>query len=444
MQFMHVSHKGKFATQSRKADLRQRTDPALLWVLVLAAAAIRLFLMFWFRAYIFESSWSFGYETGRIASSIASGTGFSSPFIEPSGPTAWLAPVYPGFVAVLFKLLGIYTKEAIVVAIVCNCLFSAATCLPLYYIAATIFSRSVGWMAAILFAFYPPSIWHATNTVWDTTLFTLLSMCLILWLIRISEVFNEKRAVFLGLFMGFLALVNPVILAYYPFALGWIYLKRAACNRNPYRLLVLVTFCTAVSISPWIIRNYVVFKRLMLRSDFGVELKIGNSQAAWNALKDGHTTGLSMHPTNSHDEMAAFLQWGEIDYSRRCFDDALQFIRNNPDKFFYMTLTRVSQFWLGTINEWKGNLRLGFSVSAIKRFCHLLPLPFMVAGAIFALRNRLTVFPIFAFLLLIPVVYYVTHVAERYRFPIEPTILVLASGGLYWFTLGIWKSPKMT
>ena|SRR5580704_3423356 len=51
----------------------------------------------------------FGYETGRIARSIALGKGFSSPLNVDTGPTIWLTPIYPYLLAGIFKLFGVYT-----------------------------------------------------------------------------------------------------------------------------------------------------------------------------------------------------------------------------------------------------------------------------------------------------------------------------------------------
>ena len=46
------------------------------------------------------------HETGSIAHSLATGKGFSNPFLRDTGPTAWLTPVYPLLVAAAFKLFG--------------------------------------------------------------------------------------------------------------------------------------------------------------------------------------------------------------------------------------------------------------------------------------------------------------------------------------------------
>ena len=66
--------------------------------------------------------WQFGYETGRIARSIAEGKGFSSPLFEDTGPTAWITPVYPYLVAGIFKIFGVYTKTSALVLQCCSLL----------------------------------------------------------------------------------------------------------------------------------------------------------------------------------------------------------------------------------------------------------------------------------------------------------------------------------
>ncbi len=48
----------------------------------------------------------FGSEYGWIADSLARGEGFSNPFGEPTGPTAWMPPGYVWMMALVFKIFG--------------------------------------------------------------------------------------------------------------------------------------------------------------------------------------------------------------------------------------------------------------------------------------------------------------------------------------------------
>ena len=53
----------------------------------------------------YRDHWHFGWEMGRIARSIVEGHGFSSPFFDPSGPTAMLPPAYPYLVAAVHEVV---------------------------------------------------------------------------------------------------------------------------------------------------------------------------------------------------------------------------------------------------------------------------------------------------------------------------------------------------
>jgi hypothetical protein len=48
-------------------------------------------------------------EVGSVAAAVAQGQGFCCVFHQPTGPTAWLAPVYPVILASIFKLFGSFT-----------------------------------------------------------------------------------------------------------------------------------------------------------------------------------------------------------------------------------------------------------------------------------------------------------------------------------------------
>jgi 4-amino-4-deoxy-L-arabinose transferase-like glycosyltransferase len=419
----------------------KKRDTILLVVIGLVALGIRFFLMVYFQSYIIRDDWAFGYEAGRIAKSIAVGDGFSSPFRDPTGPTVWLVPAYPLLLASIFTLFGVYTAHAAIVALVINCLTSALSCVPIFFIGKKLFNRTVGYIAAATFAIYPPSIWHAINTIWDTTIFVFLVSILMAWLFSLPETLNFKNASYFGLFMGLVALMNAVILIFYPFVILWLYFKSRRRVRE--KVLCLGTTCllTAIVLSPWLLRNYWVFGRLMLRSNFGLELKLGNNAFTGKSLDMPREERVSLdqawklqHPSNAESEFRRYSEMGEIDYMQQCYDEASTFIRENPWTFARLTFKRFSNFWLsdlGVSNPWKGNLKVSGRITLFKVVCYLVPLPFMLLGILFAVRRRRMVAPLLAFLVLIPAVYYITHVSQRYRFTIEPLILILGSYGFY-------------
>jgi hypothetical protein len=74
------------------------TERQILFLIVLGALALRM-------SFAVYSALHIGYEAGAIAKSIAVGDGFSSPFREPTGPTAWMMPLYPYLLALVLSCL---------------------------------------------------------------------------------------------------------------------------------------------------------------------------------------------------------------------------------------------------------------------------------------------------------------------------------------------------
>src|SRR5438270_7397740 len=117
----------KHRPQHAALDLRtgNPSKSTIFW-LVLAALAVRVTFMFALHTYRFDRIDDFCgvCETTRIAASIAHGHGFSSPFYdEYSGPTAWIAPVYPYFIALVFRCFGTFTSAASIFIFIVQALF---------------------------------------------------------------------------------------------------------------------------------------------------------------------------------------------------------------------------------------------------------------------------------------------------------------------------------
>ena len=425
-----------------------KKEHLILGVIVLFALSLRLFFIYYFDAQRITSidkivamkgvddGWAFGYEAGRIAKSIAEGKGFSSPFPFESGPTAWLMPGYPLLLALIFKIFGVYTTKAMSAALLINSLVSALTCIPVYHISKKLFGRDVGVIAGVALALYPPSIWHAVNTIWDTTIFTFLAMIIIQLLLFLPGKLNRMNAALYGLLLGVGALVNAAIIAFYPFILVWLLLQKSVSIRTRIGVVTVMFIAAGVVMSPWILRNFFVLGRPMLRSNLGVELKLGNNPNAVSLYEADGTVGSFWqmgHPSIEKYEFERYSHLGEVKYGDLCFDETLGFVRENPDKFLILTLARIRNFWLSSFskNEWKGQLNITFSVSLFKNLCYLIPFPFSLIGILVALKRRIKIAPLLGFLFLTPVVYYVTHVTQRYRYPIEPLIVIFAGYGLY-------------
>ena len=121
-----------------------------------------------------DSNFSFGWEIGRIAYSLATGHGFSSPFGGDSGPSAWTAPVYPWIVSLAVRAFGSYSLAASFALLTFNSLCAALTFWPIYRTARRIFGETVAIWSGWIWALLPYIIYWSVRQVWETSLTALL------------------------------------------------------------------------------------------------------------------------------------------------------------------------------------------------------------------------------------------------------------------------------
>jgi 4-amino-4-deoxy-L-arabinose transferase-like glycosyltransferase len=391
---------------------------SLLWIVVIAFV-LRLGLIVIGHTYKFRSNdanFSFGWEMGRIGRSLASGQGYSNPFNEPTGPTAWEPPLYPFLIAGVFRIFGIYTHASALVLLTINSIFSALTCIPIFWIAKRCFREPVAVWTAWLWALLPPVMYWCTRWVWETSLAALL-LTILFWLALSFENREGWKPWFgFGLLWGVAALTNTSLLGFLPAAGLWAWYRRAKCGKRSFAGVVLSSVIFCAVIAPWLVRDYRTFgKFIFIRDNFGAELRIGNGPCA-----DG-TWQEYLHPTQDVYEMQRYKQMGEIAYVAERKREALEFIRDNPGRFLWLDVKRFVYYWSGVpraaqiaaLAPFKNSLFLASTVLA-----------FWGLGR--ALRKRRPGAWLFFWLILTyPAVYYFVFPHPRYRHPIEPELGIL-------------------
>ena len=154
-------------------------------------------------------AWGFN-EHGAIARSLVTSHSFSSPYHDAQVPTAWLGPVYPAIVAVVFLIFGVQSYASAVAILIFNALCSAATGAVIYELGKEAHSEKAGWCAAWMWAF-SPSIVIFPLLLWETSLSALLLATATLLTIRLQSAKTTAWAL-CGALWGITALLNPALL----------------------------------------------------------------------------------------------------------------------------------------------------------------------------------------------------------------------------------------
>ncbi len=369
--------------------------------------------------------WEWGYEQAAISESVAQGDGFSDPFHKESGPTAWAAPAYPLLVASLLRATdGPNWQTALTLGLI-QALTAALTCIFLFRLGRALHSEALGLLAAAAWALHPMAAYLPVALVWDST---FVALGLTWFLANLAEAGRKPNASIcakLGARFGAVLLVNPAPLALVPLIAAYVGLRRSPATAL--KPLVAFALTAAAVAAPWTIRNAVVLGSPNIRTNLGVEFFVGNNDGATGPFNG------KLHPAYNDDEFARYLELGEVAYSADCRNRAVEWARANPAKFKRLTLERVQRFWVGPDPRAKVYLGMGNEHKRdwqgwIKYAAHALAGVLGILGCLFWKSPvRGSAWIPRGTLLLFPAVYYLTHVFERYRFPIEPIVTLAAA-----------------
>ncbi len=414
---------------SRRAGDSFRAPRSILWTALLLRIAYITLGHTW-RITPFNDHFEFGWETGRVAASLAAGHGYSSPFGGDTGPTAWMTPGFTLLLAAVFRIFGIYTAFSAWVILAIDSLFQSLTVPLVYEMGVRTAGRRTALWAAWIWALDPGIVQYAARWIWETSLSALLFSAVLVLALRMRDVgspglseLQPQRVrdwLLFGLLWGAIAMTNPALLPMAPVEGLWIVagIPRREWPRCAGPVFVSVLACCAVA-APWVIRNERVFHTFIpTRDNLGAELAI-----AWAPDSGGFPWGQTVPAYTAAREHRLYAHMGELNYVRMRGRLAWQWAQQYRAHFWKLVALRFYMFWAGVPHEEGGHA----AAEAVRESAHCFGSIAGLLGLVVALRRRLPAADLFAWaVVLLPLVYYFVIAGARFRNPMEPFLAILA------------------
>ena len=225
-----------------------------------------------------------------------------------------------------------------------------------------------------------------------------------------------------GLFGGFAALTEPVVLSVVPLLALWT-LYRCYRFQRSWAVPMLAGALGALAImAPWMARNYEQFHKFIpVRGGFGLELYIGNN---------GYSTrwvNSSLHPNHNDAELRQYENDGEVGYMDHKMQQAKAFIRAHPGWYVWMSGRRMLYMWTGYWSfsrEYLKDEPLDPPNILVQTTMTILAL----IGLLRAFRRDASLGMRFAIVMFFfPLAYYFSHPETYYFRPVDPLIVILAA-----------------
>jgi 4-amino-4-deoxy-L-arabinose transferase-like glycosyltransferase len=361
-------------------------------------------------------------EVGNVASALVQGQGFCCLFRQPTGPTAWLAPVYPLLLACIFKLLGTCSLSSFYAAVLLNCVFSALACIPVFHVGKRIGGPTTAVLASWLWAIVPSGVILPFAWIWDTSLSALLAAALLWVTLQLADSSHRRDFVRYGLLWGLALLTNPALGAVLPFLLGWLLYQHRGNRVLQARLALLPIAMILLTCLPWTFRNYVQFHRFIpLRSNFPFEFWSGN-----NEIFDEHSR--EVNRITRYEQIHLYAKLGENAFLHEKWQRAKTFVTTHPVLYAQLFGRRIVATWLGTESPWQDFARTDSWLARFLLFWNALALLGVIAGLVrLYIRQRFYFLPLASFPLVFPLTFYIAHTTLRHRHPCDPILVLLVA-----------------
>jgi 4-amino-4-deoxy-L-arabinose transferase-like glycosyltransferase len=333
-----------------------------------------------------------------------------------------------------FRLFGESTR-AIAVMVALNIFCRMACAAALFVMGRQFSNRSVGLLAAGLFLIHPMFL-RVVDSIWDNYLALSIFLWLLCWVQALSrrEQVSKMKFAGLGAALGLLLLTNTS----YVLACPAMVLVAAEKQNWPRKAMLAVVAALAAMfvLTPWTVRNYRTFDRLLLvRGNANVELWLGNQACGYGWMTPAV---LDSHPSGNAAERRLVLQEGENRYFALCGQRFVDEYHAAPGRFWFLCGERFVEAFIHDTGLTGAYVWPDLNID--RYLINLCFVTFGVAGVWMAWRlNHKGVWLIgIALLAIAP--YLVTQVYNRYAMPLRAILLIFAAYLIFTMAPKRWRT----
>jgi len=404
---------------TQKEAPRRRTGWLFVAGICVLAVSVRLVLLWRYKPWLDPND----FEYGVVARNILAGRGYTGHFsFAPEGPTTSAYPLYTLFLVLFY---GIFPEPARYIAVMLTQVVVSAALAPVaYWVAARLFDRAVGAVAAGVVAvdyFLAVTPGYLTHI----TLHILLLSLAVASVVRLRDRPNAGNASACGVLVGLAALTKALAFLVLPAATLWLLRSWKKADGRRLVLVGAVWVIAGLVVLPWTVRNYLAFKRFVPVAAYGgLHLWVGNNP---------HATGGSYAETGRPvteyvpDHILAEVKGkNEAEISDIFAREAFRWIGRNPGRFLVVRLKALF-FTFFNQDYWMDPELFGYN--PFLKWLTVAMMALAIPGAVVSWlkwpASRLLVGIVACY----AVVYSLFHadVSNRFRLPLEPFLLMFAA-----------------
>lgn len=390
------------------------------------------------------------YSLGKEYYKYGLGNAFS--VVEPSAGITVVGPVQPlicGFINLIFG-------DTWLPIFILNILISSLIPGLVFYLGILINEKNAGLLAGLWSIFFKFFVSGIPSSGKDLNM-TLLFLLIVILLVKILK-YEKKQIIWLVFTYAVAIHLDERFLILFPVLFAFLFINKNKLSLLNWKNPSIFLFMVLLLSTPWIIRNYYVHNKIVIltpRLSAFVDPILGQKKTIGDVREEDKIYFLSKTQIDAVISGAKtnyeYYYWGRPKETMPIPTGAIDKIKRGELPYRFTNLQKwlnsfIDYFWpIYFKDKWGGNgyiyfpkQRLFTIITTIIQYAVLLP--FLIFGCSYLIKKDLVIFNLFASLiiiyaginiLLLPVIDF------RYRFPLDPIVILLAF-------IGISKICKLT
>ncbi len=389
-----------------------KTEHQFIIALIIFSFLTRLITIYYIRDFHFDNEW------GVLLNNLINHNGYS--FHNFNGefiPSAYMPPLYPFFLYLIKIITSFENSNLLFLIYFIQIMFSTISVYLFYLLNKNFFSKKISGINSFFFSIFPINI-YVCGQISSINLQVFFSILFLYLLFLIIKKNKNGNIILFSTVSGLLILTRGEFILIFLIILFFILLNKKIKLINFVKIVIIVLLI----ISPYIVRNYLIFNEVVIVKSLGFNLWKGNNQLSsvegYENFSKGEFAQLKLKMDNVKKD-----KYYEINRDNIFLEEAKRNLINDPFKYTNLFFKKLFSYYF--VN-FKSNYPDYYNIF------HFLPALFLGAisfpGFIISLKKRsfesniLLIYLIFNLL-----IFSFFFILPRYKLITLPIQIMLAS-----------------
>lgn len=259
-------------------------------------------------------------------------------------PNLWMPPLYAYYIY-FFSFFNLENKDFINLILLSQILLASISVAVFYKINKIFFSEKISIFGSLLFSFFPLYLF-ACAQISSISLHIFLAILFYYFFLKISNKPNLTSILFFGFIAGLLILTRRefvMILILSTFFLIIFF-------KLPKKFFFLILLSALITTSPYLIRNFLIFEKIIIQAGLGYNVWKANNP---NAKVEG--SGLIDDALQSKINDVPKDKFYRINEDKIFLNEGIKNIKQEPKKYFILYFQKVVSFLFIDLNSSEPN-----------------------------------------------------------------------------------------